>query len=86
MLLLTTLVLFRFALYRKDNWITFNEQELVADMPASLRADVVSYVQRHTISQIPWLQDKDPSFVADVVLELKPYIFHVRRYYFKHES
>ncbi|CBN78925.1 hypothetical protein Esi_0155_0068 [Ectocarpus siliculosus] len=66
---------FRFALYRQDNWITFNEQELVSDMPAGLRADVITYVHANLIAQIPWLEGKDKNFVADVVIVLKPRLF-----------
>lgn len=67
----------RFSLYRKDNWISFNEQEIVSDMPASLRADVVTYVQRNTISQVPFFAGKNAVFVADVVVQLKPRLFRV---------
>lgn len=68
----------RFALYRQDNWITFNEQELVSDMPSGLRADVVTHVHANTIAQIPWLEGKDKEFVADLVVLLKPRLFMVR--------
>lgn len=46
-------------------------------MPASLRADVVTFVQRKTISQVPWFSGKDAVFVADVVVQLKPRLFRV---------
>lgn len=72
----------RFALYRKDTWVPFNEQELVEDMPASLKADVVTFVQRNTIARIPWLQTKDRAFVADFVVLLKPRFFRVSVCYF----
>ncbi|CAN0382693.1 unnamed protein product, partial [Scytosiphon promiscuus] len=64
-----------FALYRQDNWITFNEQELVSDMPSGLRADVVTHVHANTIAQIPWLEGKDKEFIADMVILLKPRLF-----------
>ena len=67
----------RFALCRKDNWITFNENEILSDLPVSLRADVVTFVQRHNISKVPWFEGKDPSFVADVAVNLKSRIFRV---------
>lgn len=71
----------RFALYRQDNWITFNEQELVSDMPSGLRADVITHVHASTISQIPWLEGKDKGFVADVVILLKPRLFMVNFFF-----
>ncbi|CAN0515118.1 unnamed protein product, partial [Scytosiphon promiscuus] len=65
-----------FALYRQDHWISYNENELVADMPSALRADVVTFVQRKTIEQIPWLlEGGGKTFVADMVVQLKPCIF-----------
>lgn len=67
----------RFALYRQDHWISYNEHELVSDMPSALRADVVTFVQRNTISQIPWLERRGKTFVADVVVRLKPCLFTV---------
>ena len=67
----------RFALYRQDHWISYNEHELVGDMPSALRADVVTFVQRKTIEQIPWLERRGKTFVADVVVQLKPCIFTV---------
>lgn len=66
-----------FALYRQDNWIAFNEQELVSDMPAGLRADVITHTHMNTISQIPWLESKDKVFKADVAITLKPRLFMV---------
>ncbi len=69
----------RFALYRQDNWIAFNEQELVSDMPAGLRADVITHVHMNTISQIPWLEGKDKAFIAEVAVTLKPRLFMVGR-------
>lgn len=44
-------------------------------MPAELRADVVTYVQRNTIAQIPWFDGKEATFVADIVVLLKPRLF-----------
>lgn len=67
----------RFALYRQDHWISYNEHELVSDMPSALRADVVTFVQRKTIEQIPWLERRSKTFVADVVVQLKPCMFTV---------
>lgn len=67
----------RFALYRKDNWITFNEHEIVDDLPASLRADVIMCIHHNTIEQIAWFKNKDPTFIADVVVNLKPRLFRV---------
>lgn len=46
-------------------------------MPAPLRADVVTHIQRNTISQVAWFKGKDLSFVADAVMNLKHCIFHV---------
>lgn len=47
-------------------------------MPSALRADVVTFVQRKTIEQIPWLlEGRGKTFVADMVVQLKPCIFTV---------
>lgn len=64
-------------MYRQDHWISYNEHELVSDMPSALRAEVVTFVQRKTIAQIPWLDGRSKTFAADVVVQLKPCIFTV---------
>ncbi|CAN0035454.1 unnamed protein product, partial [Choristocarpus tenellus] len=58
-------------MYRNDKWVSYDGDEILADLPPGLRAQVVCRVEKDKIEMIPWLKDKDDVFVADLVVLLK---------------
>jgi len=53
----------------------YNVDELLDELGSGLRADVLLYMDRHLISKIPFLQDKVPQFVADIISMFQPMVF-----------
>jgi len=53
----------------------YDVDELLDELGSGLRADVLLYMDRHLISKIPFLQNKVPQFVADVISMFQPMVF-----------
>eukprot|EP00804_Cyclotella_cryptica_P024772 CCRYP_001743-RA/>CCRYP_001743-RA protein AED:0.39 eAED:0.37 QI:0/0.5/0/1/1/1/5/0/703 len=54
----------------------YDVDELLDELGSGLRADVLLYMDRHLISKIPFLQNKVPQFVADMISMFQPMVFH----------
>ena len=50
----------------------YDVDELLDELGSGLRADVLLYMDRHLISKIPFLQNKVPQFVADIISMFQP--------------
>ncbi|EJK70459.1 hypothetical protein THAOC_08182 [Thalassiosira oceanica] len=69
---------FEFKLRRQRQFLVssnYNVDELLDELGSGLRADVLLYMDRHLISKIPFLKDKVPQFVADVISMFQPMVF-----------
>ena len=69
---------FEFKLQRQRQFLVsnnYNVDELLDELGSGLRADVLLYMDRHLISKIPFLKDKVPQFVADVISMFQPMVF-----------
>jgi len=53
----------------------YDVDELLDELGSGLRADVLLYMDRHLISKIPFLQNKVPQFVADIISMFQPMVF-----------
>ena len=53
----------------------YNADSILAELSSGLRAEVLLFVERELIRRIPFLKDKIPQFVADVITMLQPMVF-----------
>ncbi|CAN0342532.1 unnamed protein product [Discosporangium mesarthrocarpum] len=70
-------------MYHKEKWVNYDGEEIVGDLPPGLRAQVVCHTNRQTIEAIPWLRDKDETFIADLVVFLKTRRYKPKEILFK---
>ncbi len=55
-----------------DHLSVEDQRKLLADVPASMRAEVVSHTHKEIIRRIKFLSDKDPPFLFTILPLLKP--------------
>ena len=55
-----------------DHLSVSDQKQLLADVPASMRAEVVSHTHAEIIRRIKFLSDKDPPFLFAILPLLKP--------------
>ena len=55
-----------------DHLSLSDQRQLLADVPASLRAEVVSHTHKEIIKRIKFLSDKDAPFLFTILPLLKP--------------
>ena len=53
----------------------YNADSILEELSSGLRAEVLLFVERELIARIPFLKDKIPQFVADVITMLQPMVF-----------
>lgn len=52
--------------------VFFNETAIISELSFSLRKDVAFFLQQDLIQSVPFFQDADPNFVAELIFRLKP--------------
>lgn len=58
----------------------YDVDELLDELGSGLRADVLLYMDRQLISKVPFLQNKVPQFVADIISMFQPMVFQENDY------
>ena len=49
-----------------------NQEALLKDLPATLRAEVITYTHRKLLEKVKFFAGKDPEFLWQVLPKLKP--------------
>jgi len=63
--------------YHSHLWRTrrgFNESEILADLPPSLRIEVEMHLRRDIVAKVPFFKDADSTMIRALVAQLKPRI------------
>eukprot|EP00884_Botryococcus_braunii_P013800 jgi/Botrbrau1/22420/Bobra.0091s0023.2 len=63
----------------------FNEEELLQELPASLRTEVSMHLCKDLIAAVPFFDDAEPGFVTSIVTLLKPSV-HLKGDYIVREG
>ena len=69
---------FEFKAKSKHAYVSTNYDvdELLNELGSGLRADILMHLERPLIEKIPFLQDKVPQFVADILSMFSPMVFN----------
>jgi voltage-gated potassium channel len=69
--------------YIWDNRLDQFDQDIISDLPASLKSEIYLHLNRHLIEKVPFFKNTDKKFINEIILLLKPKIFLPGDYIFR---
>jgi hypothetical protein len=75
---------FEYSLSKRNNGLkTYDADEILTELSSNLKNDIILFVEKDVINDIPFLKDKNPSFVADCIQMFQPMVVHESDYIIK---
>jgi len=69
--------------YIWDNRLGQFDQDIISDLPESLKSEICLHLNRHLIEKVPFFKNTDKEFIKDIILHLEAKIFLPGDYIFK---
>lgn len=68
------------------NYVTYNEDKFIQEIPNNLRVEVIFHIHEKKITNIKYFMDKSPGFVAELIVKWKKIVFNRKDFvYFEGE-
>lgn len=61
--------------YLWESRLGYDEAEVMADLPGSLKEEIVLFLNRELVERVAFLKDAGPNLIRDVVAQLRPVVF-----------
>ncbi len=61
--------------YLWEKRLSFDESNVIADLPPSLKTEVSLFLKRDIIAKVPLFQGASEEFIKEIALEMKPLVF-----------
>ncbi len=69
--------------YLWHNRLVQSEKGLIADLPDSLKTEILLHVNKRLLDQVPYFKDTDKNFIGEIISHLQPMVFIPGEYIFK---